>query len=224
MAYPFTDDHDMIRDAVRGWAQDWYDGGKGPEQVFQSGTGNDPEAWKSLSSELGMAGVAIDEAYGGAGLGDLGRVVVMEELGASLCSMPFLATCGIAADLIAACGGEAIKSQYLGKIASGELIVSYCDGHNALALKDGKISGGVTHVVNASDADLILLSLRVGDEIEIIAIPSKTKGLALRAHKTMDPTRSFADILLDNVEKSDTITIGKISETELNEIVIQSFI
>ena len=71
MAFPFTEDHDMIRETVRGFLQDWYDGGKGPEKIFQSGKAHDPEAWKTLAVELGMAGIAIDERYGGAGLGCL---------------------------------------------------------------------------------------------------------------------------------------------------------
>ncbi|NNC36078.1 MAG: acyl-CoA/acyl-ACP dehydrogenase [Hyphomonadaceae bacterium] len=224
MAYPFSEDHDMIREAVRGWAQDWFDGGQGPEGVHKAGTGFDAKAWESLTKELGMAGVAIDEAYGGAGLGDLGRVVIMEELGASLASVPFLSTCGISVDLITACGSDAAKADLLPKIASGELIVSYCDGHNALKLEDGKISGGVSHVVSAANADLILLSLRDADKIEIIAIPNKTNGLQIKAHQTMDPTRAVADIRLDAVNKSDVTIIGTISEADLNELVIQSFI
>ena len=34
MAFPFTEDHDMIRETVREFLQDWYDGGKGPEKIF----------------------------------------------------------------------------------------------------------------------------------------------------------------------------------------------
>ena len=99
MSYPFTEDHDMIREVVRGFAQDWYDGGKGPESVYQSGAGFDLQSWQTLSQELGMAGVAIEEQYGGAGLGDLGRVVVAEELGAGMCSVPFQMAGGICVDL-----------------------------------------------------------------------------------------------------------------------------
>jgi len=54
----------MIRETVRGFLQDWYDGGKGPEKIFQAGQAHDAQAWKTLAAELGMAGVAIDEALG----------------------------------------------------------------------------------------------------------------------------------------------------------------
>jgi len=224
MVYPFTQDHDMIRDAAKGFLTDWYDGGQGPERVFKSGTGIDLEAWKTFAGELGMAGIAIDEKYGGAGLGDLGRVVVMEELGASLASMPFLATCGIATDLIAACGSVDVKVDLLTKIASGELIVSYCDGHNALTTENSSISGKVSGVVNAADADMILMSIRDGSELKIMAIPKQTNGLSVNSLKTMDPTRSYADIELEDIAETNLMRIGSISENDLNELVVQSFI
>ena len=78
-----------------------------------------------------MAGIAIDEEYEGAGLGDLGRVVVMEELGASLCAIPFLTSCGIVTDILQISGEQIAKNRYLKKIAAGELSAAYCDGHDA---------------------------------------------------------------------------------------------
>jgi len=131
MGFPFTEDHDMIREAARGFLQDWFDSGKGPERIYQSGTAYDAKAWISFAQELGMAGVAISEDYGGAGLGDLGRVVVMEELGASLCAIPFLTSCGIVANILVTAGEPIAKNRYLKKIAVGELSAAYCDGHHA---------------------------------------------------------------------------------------------
>jgi alkylation response protein AidB-like acyl-CoA dehydrogenase len=224
MAYPFSEDHDMIRDAAKGFLTDWYDGGQGPERIFKSGHGYDADTWAAFAQELGMAGIAIEEKYGGAGLGDLGRVVVMEELGASLASIPFLTTSGIAADLIAACGSEDIKADLLGRIATGDLIISYCDGHDALTAKNSTISGKVGNVVDAANADLVLMSIRDGNDLKIMAIPKKTNGLEISSHKTMDSTRSFADIELDGVAETNTMRIGSISEGDLNDLVIQSFI
>ncbi|MGB0906838.1 MAG: acyl-CoA dehydrogenase family protein [Maricaulaceae bacterium] len=224
MAYPFTEDHDMIRDAAKGWLTEWYDGGKGPERTYESGTPFDASAWESFAGELGLGGIAIDEAYGGAQLGDLGRVVVMEELGASLCAVPFLTTCGVAADVIAAAGTEDMKSDVLGKIAAGQIKLTYCDGHDAFTFTADKISGTVTHVAYAACADMIVTSLRTGGELQIIGVPAGVKGLTLTPHQTMDPTRGFADVTLDGVALSDVQIIGTISEEYLNDIVTRSFI
>lgn len=217
MAYPFIEDHDMIREAARGFLQAWYDGGKGPEKTYQSGTVFDAEAWTSFAQELGMAGIAISEDYDGAGLGDLGRVVVMEELGASLCAIPFLTTCGIVSDLIAKVGTEDSKKTYLSKIASGELKAAYCDGHDAKEKK-------VFNTVYADCADAIFMSRRRGEAVEIISISADAKGLKIQPEKTMDPTRGFSAMDWSGVTEDDITVIGKTSEVELNEIIVQSFI
>lgn len=217
MAYPFTDDHDMIREAVRGFLQDWFDGGKGPERVYQSGTAYDGEAWTSFAQELGMAGIAISENYGGAGLGDLGRVVVMEELGASLCAIPFLTTGGIVADLITAIGTDEAKQNFLPKIASGEMSAAYSDGHDAKTKK-------VIEAVNTHCVDQFFVSRRSADTLEICAIPTSAKGFVVKPEKTMDPTRGFSAVDWSGVSEDDIVIIGTTSEAQLNEIVIQSFI
>lgn len=207
----------MIREAARGFLQGWYDGGKGPEAIYKVGTGNDPAAWDAFVKELGMAGIAIDESYGGAGLGDLGRVVVMEELGASLCAVPFLTTCGIVADLISRIGTDASKEIYLSKIAMGEMSAAYCDGYNAKNKK-------VFNVVNAACADMIFLSRRIDNGIEVIAIASDAAGLSIKAEKSLDPTRSFSSIDWSQVDENDINIIGQTTEFELNNIIAQSFV
>ena len=224
MAFPFTDDHDIIREAARGYLQDWYDGGKGPERIYGSGIGYDAEAWRGLASDLGMAGIAINEDFGGAGLGDLGRIIVMEELGASLCSVPFSPSGTIAADMIAAIGTDAAKAEWLPKIASGDIIAAYCDGHDALTLSGGKLSGRVKNVLYAAQADFILMSLREGNQFRLIAIPKTAKGLTLQSIKTMDPTRSFANVSLENVAIDKLYILGEGSPEQFDQIVKTSFI
>lgn len=224
MAYPFTEDHEMIREAARGFLQDWYDGGKGPETLYQSGKSSDAAAWQSFSQELGMAGIAIPEAYGGAGLGDLGRVVVMEELGASLCAMPFSTTATIVPDLIEAFADEDVKSEWLGQIAVGALSATYCDGHDALSSDNNAISGKVSHVVHASDVDWILMTRRVDSGLQLFAIKTDANGLSVTPHQTMDPTRGFADVSLNAVSEDDITVLGHMSEDACHDVVTRSFI
>jgi len=206
MAYPFTQDHDMIREAARGFLQNWYDSGKGPERVYQSEKAYDSEAWQAFARDLGMAGIAIDEKYGG----------VMEELGASLCSIPFLTTCGIVSDLLNTFGNDTAKTKYLPKIASGEMSAAYSDGYEAREKR-------VFNVVNVDCVDVIFLSRRQADEIEIVSIPSNAKGLDIQAEKTMDPTRSFSRLDWSSVDENDITVMGKTTESALGDIIIQSF-
>lgn len=217
MGFPFSEDHDMIREAARSFLQDWYNGGKGPERVYQSGTAFDPEAWASFAQELGMAGISIGEDYEGAGLGDLGRVVVMEELGASLCAIPFLTSCGIVANILEIAGEPIAKNRYLKKIAKGELKAAYCDGHDAA----GKI---VSHVAHAAEADLIVLSRKGDSGMDYIAIAKGTSGLKITPEKTMDPTRSYSTVDWSGVADSDLMAIGYGSVEQHGKLITQSFI
>lgn len=224
MAFPFTEDHDMIRDAVRGYLQSWYDGGKGPERIYESGEGYDSSAWNGFAAELGMSGIAIDEAYGGAALGDLGRVVVMEELGASLCAVPFSPSGTIAADMIAAVGTDQAKTEWLPKIASGDIIAVYTDGHDALTLSGDKLTGRVNNVLYGAQADLILMSLRAGDKFRLIAVPQSSAGLTVKRIETMDPTRSFANVNLEDVAMDDVHILGEGNPEQFDATVKNSFI
>lgn len=224
MAFPFTDDHDMIREATRGFLQAWYDGGKGPERMYEYGEGFDQQAWKSFAGELGMAGIAVDENYGGAGLGDLGRVVVMEELGASLCSIPFSPTCSIAADMMTTFGTDDAKATWLTKIASGDIIAAYTDGHDALTFEDGKLSGRVNNVLYGAQADLLLMTLHLDDRVKLIGVPKGVSGFSSNAIKTMDPTRSFSNIVLETVSFDDVIIIGEGTLQQFDDVVKTSFV
>lgn len=224
MSFPFTEDHDMIREAARGFLQSIYDAGKGPESIYGSGSGYDAATWQSFAQELGMAGIAIDEEFGGAGLGDLGRVVVMEELGASLASVPFSPTCTIAADMIAGMGDDAAKAEYLPKIAGGEIIVAYTDGHDALSVSGDKVFGAVSNVLYGAQADMLLLTQKTDDGIRLIGIPKGTAGFTATPKQTMDPTRNLSDINLDNVALSDLMVLGEGSAAQADAIVKTSFI
>ncbi len=224
MAYPFTEDHDMIREAVRAFAQDWYDGGKGSEKVFKSGTGFDLNAWQSLSQELGMAGIAVDEEYGGAGLGDLGRVVVMEELGASLCSVPFLMSGGIATDLLQSFGTDAAKAMYLPRVAAGKITPAYVEGVDGITLDKGQLSGKITHIAFGNAASHFILSFEMEGEIALGMVMAANPNITVSTETTMDPTRSLSSVEISNLSLDDVKVIGTTDRAHLQTIVDRSFI
>src|SRR5258708_457477 len=59
----------------------------------------DRELWKGLA-EMGFLGVAIPEAFGGAGAGHLELCVIAEEMGRALAPVPFSSTVSLAAEAI----------------------------------------------------------------------------------------------------------------------------
>jgi (2S)-methylsuccinyl-CoA dehydrogenase len=73
--------------------------------------------------ELGVFGVSLPEEWGGMGLGKEAMCIVSEELSRGYIGVGSLGTRSeIAGELILVNGTEEQKQQYLGKIASGELI------------------------------------------------------------------------------------------------------
>ena len=97
-------------------------------RAAESGIGHDPEVYRRLNGELGLAGLIIPEEYGGAGAGYAELAVVLEETGAALVPGPFLAT-ALAAILLT----EVADKEPLPGIAAGTTVATVAlDGDRAL--------------------------------------------------------------------------------------------
>lgn len=218
MTYPFNDDHLMIAETVKAAATDWFDGGKGPERVSLSGQPFDPAAWDLFAKELGLAGINIPEDQGGAALGDLGTVAVMEALGSGVVSIPFLTTTGIVSYLLSAHGAG---GDYLNRMASGEIIVTYCDGHDAFTEQNGKLSGTIRNIVDIDCASHILLTYRERERFGLALIDLSQDGVTVTPKATMDPTRGFGDLSLSDCAFD---VAGSLSSSEHEQAIARSWI
>jgi alkylation response protein AidB-like acyl-CoA dehydrogenase len=138
--------------------------------------GYDQDAWKEIS-ELGWAGIFVDEEHGGQGLGVVELVILMEELGYSLAPVPFLsnAAAGLA---IQFAGSDEQKERWLPRIASGE-----ARGTVGVA-KDGE----ARLVPDADSAEVIVLLSPDGGTV----VEASTADI--EPFETMDPTRRFARV------------------------------
>ena len=87
-------------------------------------TDGGPSAWPRLCQEIGVAGLALPERYGGAGAGLAETCVVMEELGRNLTPAPMLGSVVLAAQAVLACGDEAACERLLPAIADGSVIAA----------------------------------------------------------------------------------------------------
>src|SRR5579862_4639057 len=92
----FTAEHDALRAATRDLLAR-----HAPEQAVRAAmeteAGYDPAAWHRMAAEVGLQGLAVPEALGGAGAGLVEIGVVMEELGRALYCGPFLSSAVLAA-------------------------------------------------------------------------------------------------------------------------------
>src|SRR5471032_3026583 len=118
-----------------------------PERVrehAEAGT-TDEGLWGQLC-ELGWPGIAIDEQFGGQGLGQIELSILCEELGRVLAPVPFLPSV-MAAAIIEQDGSAEQRERWLGGLASGETI-------GALGTA---VDGTAELVIGGADAEVFVL-------------------------------------------------------------------
>ncbi len=121
MDFGFTEEQELLRSEVR----KWLDQNCALEEVrriteAEGGEGFAREQWKEIA-ELGWLGLTIPEAHGGAGLGWVDLVVVLEETGRSLFPSPLVSSTVAAAALLEA-GSPEQQSRWLPGLADGTVI------------------------------------------------------------------------------------------------------
>jgi butyryl-CoA dehydrogenase len=121
---------------------------------------------------LGCCGMLTPEEWGGAALDTISYVLMLEEVArvhAALCTALSVTNSAVQTPLLAF-GSEAQKSRYLRRLASGEIIGSFCltepgagsdaGGIQATAARDGdtyKLNGTKTWVTNGSGAGVYIV-------------------------------------------------------------------
>src|SRR5271168_3266804 len=91
----YIDTEDALRDSVRRLFADRC----APETiatVYDDAHANFTDVWKTLATELGLAGLLVPESLGGAGAGTREAAVVMEEIGRAIAPVPFLSSAVLA--------------------------------------------------------------------------------------------------------------------------------
>lgn len=97
----------------------------------ESEPGFDEALWMLLCEQIGVAALAIPEAYDGAGFTLFESLVVLEEVGRSLAPSPLLATL-VATEVLLAGGNEESKARLLPRIAAGEIATVVLPGQPTL--------------------------------------------------------------------------------------------
>ncbi|MFI8966555.1 acyl-CoA dehydrogenase family protein [Streptomyces sp. NPDC053493] len=126
-----TEEHQEIRRTLRELLAKRA-GPAGTRAAVATPEGYDTGLWAALAGALGLPGLALPEAYGGAGCGLAELALACEEAGRVLAPSPLLATSVLAAPTIAALGTEAQRAALLPRIADGTLTC-------ALALPGGSL-------------------------------------------------------------------------------------
>ncbi|WP_280421932.1 acyl-CoA dehydrogenase family protein [Nocardia carnea] len=163
MEFTFTDEQQMLRDAVAGFLAARYDLEKSRSAV-KTGAGWQPEIWRGLA-ELDVLGLTLPEETGGSGGGPIESMIIAEELGRALVVEPYVDTVVVGGGLLRRSGGERAQD-LLRKIAQGSARVAFA------ALEPG--SGEVRHHVSVTarrDGDSWVLD---GAKIVVTGAPIAT--------------------------------------------------
>ena len=227
MALILNDEQNMLRDHARGFL-----GKNAPIAHFRKlrdtrdPTGFSRELWKEFV-DLGWAGILIPQDHGGLGLGHVEAGVVMEELGRTLTPSPFLSTAVIAATAIAKGGNEKQKSEYLPRIASGDLIATLAVDESTkhrpekTALKATRagngfaLNGAKTFVLDGHMADLLIVVARtsgnIGDAkgLTLFLVDAKAKGIRAEVTPMVD-THNAARLTFENVNLGGDAVLGQV--------------
>ncbi len=164
--------------------------------IAEAGTGHDDDLGQSLA-ELGLSGLLVPEALGGAGFAMLDAAVAAEALGHAAAPQPFLASAVMAPKALAESGSEAQQRDWLPRIAAGEAQFAMAfdgltGGTAASDLKlDGKIlSGHLEGVLDGAGASHLLIYLADG---RAALLETAAEGVSLALRPSLDRTRPLAE-------------------------------
>ena len=222
-----TDDQRMLQDVakpfmaeeggIKGQLRHWRDSG------CKDGFGHG--LWKQLA-ELGLTGVLVPEASGGAGLGQVEANLVLEEIGRNLTPSPFLTT-SVAA--VRALEGSAQAERWFPGIIAGETVAALAidegKSHNpaATALEAKRqgngflLNGHKQFVVHGASADLLLVAARTAGAmgetkgVTLFAVPRDTIGVEVENVALADSSKA-ARLTLANVAVDADAVIGEVDE------------
>lgn len=148
--YRPSEEHDMLRDTVRSLAEAKiapYAAAVDEEARFPQ------EALDALVSS-DLHAVHVPEVYGGAGADALATVIVIEEVARVCASSSLIPAVNKLGSLpVILSGSEDLKRKYLGPLAKGDAMFSYClsepdAGSDAAGMKTRAVRDGDTYVLN----------------------------------------------------------------------------
>lgn len=121
--YGLTEEQRLIRDSVRDLARDKF----GPYAATADKQYQAPVHNLKPLAEMGYTGLFMPEQYGGAGLGVMENVLVVEQIARYCANTAILYSCtdGATPRAILALGSESLKQTYLPAIVRGELLTAW---------------------------------------------------------------------------------------------------
>ena len=168
LRFRLGDDIDILRNAVQGFAAAEI----APRSAEIDRSNQFPmDLWKKMGG-LGLLGITVEEAYGGAAMGYAAHIVAMEEISRASASvgLSYGAHSNLCVNQIARNGSEAQKRTYLPKLVAGEWVGALAmseaaSGSDVVSMRTraeyrkGKfvLNGSKMWITNGPDADVLVV-------------------------------------------------------------------
>jgi len=213
-----SEEQTMLRDMAREWTQN-----ESPVSAFRKvrngkqPTGYDPQVHAAMA-EMGWTGIIVPEAFGGTDFGWVSLGLVIEETAKTLTASPIAAS-ALAASALVLGGDDAVKAEWLPRLASGEIT-------GALAVDEGPrhapeaiattatrqgdgwvIDGHKAFVHDAPGAALLVVAATTDHGIALFAVPTDASGVTLSARLLTD-SRGHSDVALAGVKLGASARLG----------------
>jgi len=153
MDFNLTEEHKMIRDAARDFAQTELL----PGVIERDDKQHFPQELVRKMGDLGFMGIMVDPKYGGSGMDATSYVLIMEELSKIDASASVIVSVNnsLVCYGLEAYGTEEQKQKYLTKLATGEYVGAFClsepeAGSDATSQSTTAIDKGDHYVINGT--------------------------------------------------------------------------
>ena len=153
MNFELTEEHKMIREAAKDFAQNELL----PEVIDRDEAQSFPSEQIKKLGELGLMGMMVDPKYGGAGMDTISYVLAIEEISKvdASCSVVMSVNNSLVCWGIETFGTEEQKQKYLIPLAKGEIIGAFClsepeAGSDATSQQTTAIDKGDHYLLNGT--------------------------------------------------------------------------
>ena len=197
MDFALTDDQRAIQDAARAFA----DAELAPHSAEWDEAKHFPVDVMRRAAETGFAAIYAGEQHGGMALGRVEAAVIFEELSrGDVSTAAFISIHNMATWMIDSFGSDDLRARYVPRLATMELIASYCltepgSGSDAAAMRTSATRDGDHFVLNGSKAfisgagtsDVYVVMARTGEPgakgISAFVVDKDAPGLGFGAQE-----------------------------------------
>ena len=223
----YNEEQTMLREQIQKFCESEYDFYK-REDIVKSSNDFDPNVWK-LFAEQGWLSMPFSEESGGLGFGPIELSILFEEFGKALVIEPYLATVVLSGTLIDK-SSYANKKDIIEKICLGEKHISLAyaeidksydySSPNTAIDSNNVINGAKTLVLNAANADSIIVTCTKENKLHLVLIDSNIDGVSINSYATVDG-QSCSEISFENVKVDDSniLSTGEEAESLIKETI-----